>query len=192
LWITVEDPIFSQLRRYGNRGYTWLRAPGAQALNPARAVLEGLLGSHRYASPPKAHPALKTRLDFAFRASGRQVAGLSPVGFGRSISAWDLKQPLSLSPLWLAGGERFKFALHARLVIAACPPCAELRSSWWRRTKLPSAVDAAGQVPKSGFSLCLGFDFSGYEDGGPAAIRELGWAAGHQFHNDRPRNTSTT
>ncbi len=66
----------------------------------------------------------------------RQAAkslGLSPVGFGQSISAWDLKQRLSVSPLWLAG-EWFRFALHARLVIAASDEWVEYFDPWYGGT----------------------------------------------------------
>jgi len=62
-----------------------------------------------------------------------KALGLAPMGFGQSISAWDLKQRLTFSPLWLAG-EWFKSSLHARLVIAASDDWVEYFDPWYGGT----------------------------------------------------------
>jgi hypothetical protein len=59
-----------------------------------------------------------------------RALGLSAVSFGQSISAWDLKQPLHSSPLWMVG-EWFKSSLHARLVIGASDDYVEYFDPFW-------------------------------------------------------------
>ena len=72
------------------RGYEPL---GRRPQNPARAVLEGLLGSPRYASPPKAHdPAQRAALQIKFDKVGRRSGpglAIQEVSQGLAMADYD-------------------------------------------------------------------------------------------------------
>jgi hypothetical protein len=74
--------------------------------------------------------------------------GLSPLRFKRSISASDLKQYLTKSPLWLAG-KWYPSAKHVRIVTGASDEYVEYFDPWWSGGKL--AADLTHQEIIDGF-----------------------------------------
>jgi Papain-like cysteine protease AvrRpt2 len=62
-----------------------------------------------------------------------KALGLSPVGFGQQITAFDFKQRLAWSPIWIAG-EWFLSSLHARLVTGCSDDFVEYLDPWYGGT----------------------------------------------------------
>jgi hypothetical protein len=77
--------------------------------------------------------ACRTGLMPADNAKAARALGLSPVGFGQQITAFDFKQRLPFSPIWIAG-EWFPNGLHARLVTGCSDNFVEYLDPWYGGT----------------------------------------------------------